>query len=141
VAPRVRECMWILAVFAGFLLSCGKKSSEPESAAPSASAPVVATFEPPPAAPPASEVPTIAPPIAPPAAPKAPEGAQVKACCSALHAAEAKATAKDKSALLTAAGACDGIAKLVANGTTKHADAITSIRATMKGAPLPSACR
>src|SRR5882757_9724136 len=134
--------MWVLAISAGFLLGCGKKSSEPESAAPSASAAVAATFEPPPAAPAASEAPPVAPPVtAAPVAPKPPDAAQVKACCGALHAAEAKATAKDKLALQTAAGACDGIAKLVANGTTKHADAITSIRATAKGVPLPSACR
>ena len=109
---------------------CGKKT-EPAPAAPSASAATVATFEPPPAASSAAPVAEAAPVAA---APK-PDSTQIKACCAALHAEEGKAAAKDKTSLKTAATVCDGIEKLVASGKTKHADAITSIHATMKARP------
>jgi hypothetical protein len=136
VRRTVLSCFIALALLA---LGCGKKESEPAPAAPSASAATVATFEPPPAASSAPVPAETAPPVAA-AAPK-PDASQIKACCAALHAAAEKAPPKDKSTVTNGAMACDGIAKLVAAGKTKHADAITSVHATMKGAALPAACK
>jgi hypothetical protein len=133
----------LLALACAAATGCKQKSKEePEpTAAPSASVAPAATAE----APPPAE--TIPPPPTPPSIPAAASakggggsGESIKACCAALH-KEADGAPPDKKAnLQSVAGTCDAINKLVTAGTTKKAAALTSLRASMRGAPLPAGC-
>ena len=135
--PSVRDYLFILIAGAVPLAACSKKVAEP-APVPSASAVTTPTFEPPP--PPAPSASVVAAPVV--AAPIAkPEAGQIKACCAAIHAGETKAPAKDQPAYRTAGGVCDGIAKLVAEGKTKEASAMTSVHAAARGITLPGACK
>lgn len=68
------------------------------------------------------------------------ESASIAACCSALHSQSTSATGADKSNYTSAASACDGIAASVKSGAVTKAGALGSIRAALKGKPLPSSC-
>jgi hypothetical protein len=134
----------LLAVVSAGIMTTGckqKSKEEPEpTVTPSASAAAAATPE---APPPAEAIP---PPPTPPSVPaaagsaKGGSGESLKTCCAALHKEADGATPDKKANLQSVAGTCDAISKLVASGTTKKAAALTSLRASMRGAPLPAGC-
>jgi hypothetical protein len=125
-------------------LSACKKDADPQAVPiPSGTAAVVAPTGAAEAASAAATVAATPPPAAPPPVAVAPVvHASIDSCCAALSAVSKSGRGKEaKSKSASAAKICSGIAKLVKEGKTTRASAMTSIRAQLSGVDIPSECR
>lgn len=126
-------------------LSACKKDPDPQAVPiPSGTAAVVA---PPGAAEAASAAATVPATPPPPTTPPPPVAvapvaqASIDSCCAALSAVSKSGRGKEaKSKSAAAAKICSGIAKLVKEGKTARASAMTQIRSQLGGIDVPSEC-
>jgi len=136
------------------LAACSKKEETTEtpilSAAPPTTLTPVPTQSGEPEAPPADSgaanaapEPAAPPPAAAPAPATAPKKAEsIDACCAALKSIQSSGLpAATKTKAQQASMVCSGIAKLVKDGKTSRASAMTQIRSAMVGASVPAACQ
>jgi hypothetical protein len=132
---RLLSACVVVTTVALAISGCSKKD-EPAVDTAASSASAVVTAEPAP-------VVSVAPPATTTAPPKVDHTAEANAmgsCCSALKAEGSKAKAADKGTYDAAAAVCGGLAESIRKGQSSRASSMGTLRAQMKGKPLPGAC-